>query len=168
MRPNGHANAELVGAPRDPIRRDAVYADRGQQQGCGGKDDDQREIEPSGLDRRAKDLQKRSKARGDLRGHPADDLADCGERTLGTDACSNDDCEVPPRAQPLAIIYVHRGLSGFFQTSVAHVAHDADHDKQPHIAIHVPELDGAAQRILAGPGGAGHRLADDRHLLRRG
>ena len=40
------------------------------------------------------------------------------------------------------------------------IADDADDGEQAHVAIHVSEFNGVADRVLTGPGGAGQRVAD--------
>ena len=54
---------------------------------------------------------------------------------------------------------------------VATITDDADDIEQVQIAVHVAELEGAADRILAGPARAGERFADHggvRHRCTRG
>ena len=47
-----------------------------------------------------------------------------------------------------------------------HIRNNADDREQPQVAIHVPEFNRVADRVLAGPAFARQRVADQGHMRR--
>src|SRR5271170_8029545 len=66
----------------------------------------------------------------------------------------------------LAIVNVDGGTSGSFEAVVANIADYANNGEQAKVSIHVSELNGAAERILAGPTIVRGRLADEGDVRR--
>ena len=68
--------------------------------------------------------------------------------------------------RPLEQVHVHRGPRRNVEAVLVGVAHDPDDRQQAQVAVHVSELDRAADRVLAGPARARERFGDQGHVRR--
>ena len=81
---------------------------------------------------------------------------------------AHDEREAERVQRPLAVIGVEHRAGRRVEAAFAHIGHDADDCEHAEIAVHAPEFDPEADRILIRPACPRERFADDRHVRRAG
>ena len=148
------------------VRDDTVQAGTGEQQSGRGEYGYQEQVEAPWTQRAGYDLIEGPKLRRNIGIEFAQDLTRHRHHCRWICRGANDNREVIRRLGPLRNIYVDGRRSRTLQAFSVHVSDNSNDGEWPKIAIHVAELNQAAQRVLVGPLLTRERLANQRYMRR--
>src|SRR5690349_18093746 len=159
---NAHSN--FASAAAHEIGHHSIYTRRSEQERSNSKEADENDIKAARTERRRIDLRERTESRRNVRVEVVEDSARFGRDHLRV--CIAEHGYGNCRARALEQIDIDGGTRRRIDAVITNISDDADDGKQAQIAIHVAELDGVADGILAGPAFAGKRFADDSDVRR--